>query len=59
LFFIPAIQQQYYDLYGPPLPVALNDVIFAFHAFVMTVIVIIQIFIYEVRSYYRVLPPED
>jgi hypothetical protein len=49
LFFIPTLQQEYFNLYGPPLPVVLNDVIFAFHALAMTVIIIIQIFIYDVR----------
>ena len=48
LYFFPSFQAQYLDRYPlSSIPVELNDVVFAIHAVVLTLITIIQIAIYE------------
>jgi len=47
LFWSPYLQDQYYEVFGPPLPVTIPDVFFALHAFTLTALIIIQIFVYE------------
>eukprot|EP01091_Cochliopodium_minus_P003947 TRINITY_DN13885_c0_g1_i1.p1 TRINITY_DN13885_c0_g1~~TRINITY_DN13885_c0_g1_i1.p1 ORF type:complete len:281 (-),score=16.45 TRINITY_DN13885_c0_g1_i1:46-888(-) len=46
LYWIPVFQQEYIKVHGPPIPVHLNDCVFALHALFFTLITIAQIFIY-------------
>ncbi|KYQ91300.1 cystinosin [Tieghemostelium lacteum] len=47
LFWDPIVKQQYLIKYGPPIPVQPNDIAFAIHGFIITVVTIAQCFIYE------------
>ncbi|KAJ0111369.1 hypothetical protein Patl1_02919 [Pistacia atlantica] len=49
LYFSPAIQKQYFQKYGydQMIPVAANDVAFSIHAVLLTVVILLQIAIYE------------
>jgi len=47
LFWSPVVENEYLDKYGPPNPVHINDIAFAFHGFVLTAITVIQCFIYD------------
>jgi len=47
LFWSKVVQDEYYQIHGPPIPVKLNDVFFALHALAITTLTIFQCFIYE------------
>ncbi|EFA86516.1 cystinosin [Heterostelium album PN500] len=47
LFWVPFVKDEYLHKYGPPIPVQPNDVAFALHALVITILTIIQCFIYD------------
>ncbi|KAF2074737.1 hypothetical protein CYY_003969 [Polysphondylium violaceum] len=47
LFWSPLVKEEYLNKYGPPIPVHINDIAFAFHGFVLTAITVIQCFIYD------------
>ncbi|KAM9949310.1 hypothetical protein ACTFIT_010517 [Dictyostelium discoideum] len=47
LYFDKLVKNEYYDKYGPPIPVQQSDIAFAIHGFVLTAITIIQCFIYD------------
>ncbi|KAH7544631.1 cystinosin homolog [Ziziphus jujuba] len=49
LYFVPAVQNQYFDEYGSTemIPVALSDVAMAIHALLLTLFAMFQVAIYE------------
>ncbi|KAK5582600.1 hypothetical protein RB653_004185 [Dictyostelium firmibasis] len=47
LYFDRIVKNEYYDIHGPPIPVQQSDIAFALHGFVLTVITIVQCFIYD------------
>lgn len=56
LLFSRDVQKDYYErnTYGR-IPVEYNDLFFALHAFVLTLVTVIQCFIYEVSSYFQII----
>ncbi|KAN0032035.1 hypothetical protein ACTFIV_005908 [Dictyostelium citrinum] len=47
LYFDRLVKNEYYDKYGPPIPVQQSDIAFALHGFVLTAITIVQCFLYD------------
>ncbi|KAL6048471.1 Cystinosin [Balamuthia mandrillaris] len=47
LYWVDSVKDEYLEKHGPPLPINLNDVIFALHALALTSFTIFQCFIYE------------
>ncbi|VUZ55555.1 unnamed protein product [Hymenolepis diminuta] len=48
LYFIPLIQEEYFNIYPlGVIPVQLNDLFFSVHALVITLVVVVQCFLYE------------
>ncbi|KAM3171301.1 hypothetical protein ACTXT7_016888 [Hymenolepis weldensis] len=48
LYFIPLIQEEYFKIYPlGVIPVQLNDLFFSVHALVITLVVVVQCFLYE------------
>ncbi|EGC34560.1 hypothetical protein DICPUDRAFT_34820 [Dictyostelium purpureum] len=47
LYWDKLVQNEYLEKYAPPLPVYASDVAFAIHGFILTLITIVQCFVYE------------
>jgi cystinosin len=56
LYYVPAVQQEYLRHYGQHIPVGFEDVIFASHAFLVTVATLVQCAVLD-RGNQRFLSP--